>query len=85
MTRQATTEFFLVQIGEFVQDFVEVRRAYDEWAPTGTGTSIEKNTGANGLHHHITVAGDRHGLPDTDVHSPHIHVQERPSSGNEKV
>jgi len=68
-----------------VQDFVEVRRAYDEWAPTGHGTSIEKDT--NGLHHHLSVAGDRHGVPDTGLHTPHIAPHaERPVPGvNEKV
>jgi Amt family ammonium transporter len=75
------------QIGEFVQDFVEVRRAYDEWAPTGHGTSIEKNIDSNGLHHHISAAGDRHGVPDTSIHTPHLAAHaERPIPGDaEKV
>ncbi|KIM32363.1 hypothetical protein M408DRAFT_326958 [Serendipita vermifera MAFF 305830] len=69
------------QIGEFVQDFVEVRRAYDEWAPPTNG--VEKG----GLHHQISAAGDRHGVPDTSVHTPHLspHAERPAPDSTEKV
>ncbi|CAG7854211.1 Ammonium transporter MEP3 [Serendipita indica DSM 11827] len=60
------------QIGEFVQDFVEVRRAYDEWAPAAaTSSQPEKPEKFNGTHTPV-AAGDRHGFPDTNVnvHTP---------------
>ena len=66
---------------------MEVRRAYDEWASPKPGTLSEKNVNGaeNGLYH-LTVAGDRHGVPDTDIHTPHVRIDEKPSlEGDEKV
>ncbi|KAG8695550.1 hypothetical protein FRC08_007712 [Ceratobasidium sp. 394] len=48
------------QIGEFVQDFVEVRRDFDSWSPLA-GDKTNDLYQRNG--HNIT-AGDRHGVPD---------------------
>jgi Amt family ammonium transporter len=50
------------QIGEFVQDFVEVRRDFDSWHAPGGGKT-------EGLHQrgHEVAAGDRHGVPDHSV------------------
>ncbi|KAG8748091.1 hypothetical protein FRC10_008824 [Ceratobasidium sp. 414] len=51
------------QIGEFVQDFVEVRRDFDSWSPLAGDK-------ANDLHQrngHVIAAGDRHGVPDHSV------------------
>ena len=59
----------MLQIGEFVQDFVEVRRAYDEWAPATS--SVDRMMEGNILHHLDTV-GDRHGVPDMSVHSTRL-------------
>ncbi|KAG8774801.1 hypothetical protein FRB91_010312 [Serendipita sp. 411] len=67
------------QIGEFVQDFVEIRRAFDEWGPVGSTSQPEKPDYNNGMDLH--AAGDRHALPDTSFHSPHP----RPETSNEKV
>ncbi|KAF8754216.1 Ammonium transporter [Rhizoctonia solani] len=72
------------QIGEFVQDFVEVRRDFDSWnAPA---------SGANGLHQrsngHDIAAGDRHGVPDHSARDePRAKYVPETSSGshNEKV
>jgi Amt family ammonium transporter len=66
-------------IGEFVQDFVEVRRAFDTW--TGpVGSSVEK----------LAAAGDRHGgFTDLGVHSrdtPRHSIDNRPRvTVNEKT
>ncbi|PVG03017.1 putative ammonium transporter [Serendipita vermifera] len=57
------------QIGEFVQDFVEVRRAYDEWANVGTTSFDRKEENGNTPSAHVYAAGDRHALPDRGVHS----------------
>ncbi|CAG8783930.1 16262_t:CDS:1, partial [Acaulospora colombiana] len=60
------------QIGEFVQDFVEVRRAYDEWANVGTSSfdrKEDKVENGNTPTAHVYAAGDRHALPDRGVHS----------------
>ncbi|KIO33579.1 hypothetical protein M407DRAFT_186152 [Tulasnella calospora MUT 4182] len=43
-------------IGEFVQDFVEVRRAFDAWHPPTE--SVEEKEAMKG---EIHAAGDRHG------------------------
>ena len=57
--------FFLwdaVQIGEFVSDYVEVRRDYRDWTPPSTRMQRKdsESTGSETP----TAAGDRHGQPD---------------------
>ncbi|CAE6515123.1 unnamed protein product [Rhizoctonia solani] len=73
------------QIGEFVQDFVEVRRDFDSWnAPAPTDKSLHQRP-ANG---HNVAAGDRHGVPDHSVRDePRASYVPETSSGshNEKV
>lgn len=46
------------QIGEFVSDYVEVRRDYRDWTPAHQRAGSD--TGASTP----TAAGDRHGQPD---------------------
>ncbi len=48
------------QIGEFVSDYVEVRRDYTDWTPL-----YEKPKPS--IHEVLSTAGDRHGLPDADA------------------
>ncbi|KAL5635100.1 hypothetical protein ACGC1H_002959 [Rhizoctonia solani] len=75
------------QIGEFVQDFVEVRRDFDSWnapAPIPTDKSLHQRP-TNG---HNVAAGDRHGVPDHSVRDePRASYVPETSSGshNEKV
>ncbi|KAG9120159.1 hypothetical protein FRC07_004457 [Ceratobasidium sp. 392] len=49
------------QIGEFVQDFVEVRRDFDSWTPPAADSKAGQLYQRNG---HDIAAGDRHGVPD---------------------
>jgi Amt family ammonium transporter len=49
------------QIGEFVQDFVEVRRDFDSWTPPAANSQAGELYQRNG---HNIAAGDRHGVPD---------------------
>jgi len=63
------------QIGEFANDYIEVRRDFDDWTPptsvrkswakdrTASQTTSEETTGPAG---HV-AAGDRHGRPDFGV------------------
>ncbi|KAH7341970.1 putative ammonium transporter [Rhizoctonia solani] len=73
------------QIGEFVQDFVEVRRDFDSWnAPAPVDKGLHQRP-ANG---HNIAAGDRHGVPDHSVRDePRASYVPETSSGshNEKV
>jgi len=56
------------QIGEFAEDFVEVRRTYDAWTPP---TSVDKAMEGNVLHR-LHAIGDRRGVANLSVHfSPH--------------
>ena len=51
-----------MQIGEFVSDYVEVRRDYRDWTPDYQrhGARDGSDTGASTP----TAAGDRHGQPE---------------------
>lgn len=49
------------QIGEFVQDFVELRRDFDSWGSPATDTKTSELYQRNA---HGVAAGDRHGVPD---------------------
>jgi len=49
------------QIGEFVQDFVELRRDFDSWGSPGVDNKNGELHQRNG---HGITAGDRHGVPD---------------------
>ncbi|CAE6494073.1 unnamed protein product, partial [Rhizoctonia solani] len=73
------------QIGEFVQDFVEVRRDFDSWnAPAPTDKALHQRS-TNG---HNIAAGDRHGVPDHSARDePRAPYAPETSSGshNEKV
>ncbi|CAE6519277.1 unnamed protein product [Rhizoctonia solani] len=73
------------QIGEFVQDFVEVRRDFDSWnAPAPVDKGLHQRS-SNG---HDVAAGDRHGVPDHSVKDePRVQYVAETSSGshNEKV
>lgn len=44
------------EIGEFVQDFVEVRRAFDEWTAPSVFSDVKGDREED-----IVAAGDRHG------------------------
>lgn len=70
------------QIGEFVQDFVEVRRDFDSWNAPAPGPKAE------GLQQrHNVAAGDRHGVPDhsarDEARVPYAPENDR--SSNEKA
>lgn len=55
------------QIGEFVTDYVEVRRDYLDWTPVYSGgvTSVKREVPSEGSTTPTTLAaGDRHGQPD---------------------
>ena len=50
----------LSQIGEFANDYIEVRREYTDWTGAQTKSDEDRNVTAE-VH---MVAGDRHGRPD---------------------
>ncbi|QRV89574.1 ammonium transporter [Ceratobasidium sp. AG-Ba] len=52
------------QIGEFAQDFVEVRRDFDSWTPPAADSKAGALYQRNG---HNIAAGDRHGVPDHSI------------------
>lgn len=62
------------QIGEFANDYIEIRRDYtDGMAP------FDSSEKSKTVVQHV-AAGDRHGIPDHDLHRPHTnlsHVSER--------
>ncbi|KAG9003952.1 hypothetical protein FRB93_010537 [Tulasnella sp. JGI-2019a] len=60
------------EIGEFVQDFVEVRRAFDAWNPPSSFEDAADEKQAE--KEEVVAAGDRHG-GFTDLHA----VEMRPS------
>ncbi|KAG8764893.1 hypothetical protein FRC12_007817 [Ceratobasidium sp. 428] len=72
------------QIGEFVQDFVEVRRDFDSWTPPAVDSKAGQLYQRNG--HNIT-AGDRHGVPDHSAKDePRMaYVPENGNQPNEKT
>jgi len=59
-----------VEIGEFANDYIEVRRDFMDWTPSPGGMQDEKESNAT-TETHVTV-GDRHGRPDV---GPHAHSQ----------
>jgi Amt family ammonium transporter len=48
------------QIGEFANDYVEVRRDFTDWTPAPPRDEHK----LNGVTTHATAAGDRHGIPE---------------------
>ncbi|QRV74882.1 ammonium transporter [Ceratobasidium sp. AG-Ba] len=52
------------QIGEFAQDFVEVRRDFDSWTTPAADSKAGALYQRNG---HNIAAGDRHGVPDHSI------------------
>ncbi|KAF7798631.1 hypothetical protein EIP86_009853 [Pleurotus ostreatoroseus] len=52
------------QIGEFVTDYVEVRRDYLDWTPVYRGGIIATKRDVSDGSSTPTTAGDRHGQPD---------------------
>ncbi|KAG8846245.1 hypothetical protein FRB91_000993, partial [Serendipita sp. 411] len=69
------------QIAEFAQDFVEIRRTFDEWGLVGSTSQPGKLDYKSTNEMEVHAAGDRHALPDTSFHSLHP----RPETSNEKV
>jgi Amt family ammonium transporter len=66
------------QIGEFANDYVEVRREFTDWtpAPSGGPKDVERWDSDERPSAHVQPAGgggaatgDRHGVPDTGAHS----------------
>ncbi|THH07133.1 hypothetical protein EW145_g3595 [Phellinidium pouzarii] len=61
------------QIGEFANDYIEVRRDYDDWTPPASvekSWNIRADSGSDSsmrLPQHV-AAGDRHGKPDVGLH-----------------
>jgi hypothetical protein len=62
------------QIGEFAQDFVEVRRAYDEWA--SATPSVDKTREGKILHH---------GTSDVTIHLPSFNSSNSEAYSTEHV
>lgn len=75
------------QIGEFIQDFVEVQREYNEWGPIRTTTPFEKGLGVTGLRHHITLADDHRSISGSEIDTPQIppltHMNDNPLVGSD--
>ncbi|KAG9092769.1 hypothetical protein FRC06_011806 [Ceratobasidium sp. 370] len=73
------------QIGEFVQDFVEVRRDFDSWSPLAGDKTTSELHQRNG---HSIAAGDRHGVPDhsarDEARIPYI-AEDSSGQSNEKA
>lgn len=63
---------FPSQLGEFVTDYVEVRRDYRDWTPAyndavpvrATKDGISESTSSTADSPPPAAAGDRHGVPD---------------------
>ncbi|KAF8604687.1 ammonium transporter [Ceratobasidium sp. AG-I] len=71
------------QIGEFVQDFVELRRDFDSWGHPGSDTKGELHQRSG----HNVAAGDRHGVPDHSAKDEPraTYISEDGSGSNEKA
>ena len=67
------------QIGEFANDYIEVRREYTDWSGASTKYDKDRNTT---VETHV-AAGDRHGRPDIDLQT-HSHVKKEQQTGNGK-
>jgi len=50
------------QIGEFANDYIEVRRDYTDWTPAYKGAMGDSESDT------IAAAGDRHARPETSLH-----------------
>jgi len=59
-----------MEIGEFANDYIEVRREYTDWTGASTKSDGDKNIT---VETHV-AAGDRHGRPDIDPHT-HSHME----------
>jgi len=59
------------QIGEFANDYIEVRRDFTDWTPAYDSETAQQA----GLP--PAAAGDRHGRPETSAHKSHPHKMER--------
>lgn len=55
------------QIGEFANDYVEVRRDFTDWTPAPTRSDSNKKTWS-AIDEQV-AAGDRHGAPDTGINT----------------
>ena len=66
------------QIGEFVSDYVEVRRDYRDWTPAYDRAHLHHGAGGGSQTGSSTptAAGDRHGQPDIARH--HANGSEKP-------
>lgn len=75
------------QIGEFVSDYVEVRRDYRDWTPAyHRPAALGKNEGSESGTSTPTAAGDRHGQPDVARHhSPAGQRTAKPQEGLEII
>lgn len=68
---------YLLKIGEFASDYIEVRRDYTDWTPLYSGKGqIDYEAPPP------TAAGDRHGIPDSQM--PRQHVDGPPANGQPK-
>jgi len=56
-----------MEIGEFANDYIEVRRQFTDWTPPPEGSSEKYSQFTTEVH---VAAGDRHGQPDTAPHMP---------------
>jgi ammonium transporter, Amt family len=77
------------QIGEFVSDYVEVRRDYRDWTPAYGSHAGRARDGSETGSSTPTAAGDRHGKPDTDSGSrqpsPVMRRDNKPQDGLEVI
>ncbi|KIJ38501.1 hypothetical protein M422DRAFT_210942 [Sphaerobolus stellatus SS14] len=67
------------EIGEFANDYIEIRRDFLDWTAPSNG--FKDSTGSKPAHAY--AAGDRHGMPETDVHDHDAH--RHPDESNEKT
>lgn len=81
------------QIGEFVSDYVEVRRDFRDWTPAyerAPPPMQRKPSGSDASSDGaLTAAGDRHGQPDLGEHAPRghggAHANGKPQDGLEII
>lgn len=69
-----------MEIGEFANDYIEVRRHFQDWSSGNTDAPDElKTTTSNDTH---VAAGDRHGGANKGNEPVNTHMEEKTSSSN---
>lgn len=71
----------VLKIGEFANDYIEIRRDFLDWAPPVTPGGLGSANDDDTRKGHY-AAGDRHGKPD---HSPSISIEENSHDTPENV